>query len=417
MSLIKNAVIYLIRTQPFYAHLLTKLHVLEDDRVPIAGYSIEGSQINLHLNTFVYNQLSLENQTKILIHELLHLVDRHAARQGNRDQELWNMACDIAINQMIPGIPITQIVKMKELLPDITTGIPREVLTEKEVGGLTPDNLKQTDGSQLVFPANLFAEEYYNLLLKHTSKDQNPGSSGLDTGNQLVKEADLHPTWANSNKSPRDLLEAVVGKAAKEAADRSQGNIPDNIKVYLQDLSRVRTPWRRILRIFTARQVFEKRYLTFKKHNKRLMEEGLPGLKKEKRLQLVAAIDTSASISQPELLAFASEILTIKKTGVDITVIECDCQVKTAYKLKKVINSHFSGRGGTDFRPVWKYLEENRLRPDGIIYLTDGKGEAPLKSPYQTLWALTPNGDKPWMTTPGGRTTVNWGRFVTLDIS
>lgn len=416
MSSIQNAVIYLIRNQPFYAHLLSRLNILEDDSVPIAGYSIEGSRLNLHINTFVYDQLSLDNQSKILVHELLHIVGRHASRQGNRDQELWNMACDIAINQMIPGIPITQKVKMKETSTDLSSGKPLESLVEKEVGGLTPDNLEFSDGSKLILPKNGFAEEYYNLLLKHNDKDKNMGGTSISTGNQLVNESGLHPTWT-SNNTPRELIEAVVREAAKEAADRSLGSIPENIKVYLDDMSRIKTPWRRLLRIFSARQASEKRYLTFKKQNKRLINEGLPGPKKEKFLHLIIAVDTSGSIRQKELQAFASEIHSIKKTGTEITVIECDCEVKAVYKLKKVLNSHFSGRGGTDFRPVWEYLEKNRLRPDGIIYLTDGRGEAPLKSPFQTLWALTPDGDKPWMNTPAGKKTVNWGRCITLDIS
>ena len=50
----------------------------------------------------------------------------------------------------------------------------------------------------------------------------------------------------------------------------------------------------------------------------------------------------------------------------------------------------FKGRGGTDFAPVWKYIEEKGLMPKACIYLTDlypcDWGEKP---PYPVLWIST----------------------------
>lgn len=199
-----------------------------------------------------------------------------------------------------------------------------------------------------------------------------------------------------------------------DAVNKMQGDVPASIKVYLEQLVRTITPWRRILKLFAAQQASHHKHVTFKKQNKRLIEEGLPGFKYDKKLNLIVAVDTSASVRERELSAFASELLNIKKSGAQVTVIECDCQIQKTYKLHKKLVPEFRGRGGTDFRPVWQYIEENRVKPDAIIYLTDGRGQAPGKSRYPTLWALTPEGQRPWMSTTAGKRPVDWGRFITI---
>jgi hypothetical protein len=37
----------------------------------------------------------------VLIHEVLHCLNRHHERRGNRDPRKWNIACDYAINPML----------------------------------------------------------------------------------------------------------------------------------------------------------------------------------------------------------------------------------------------------------------------------------------------------------------------------
>ncbi len=71
MKVIQDVIVHLIQSQPFYAQLLARLNIIEDRRPPVAGYSIQEGKIYLHINSFTFNQLTLENKTKVLIHELL----------------------------------------------------------------------------------------------------------------------------------------------------------------------------------------------------------------------------------------------------------------------------------------------------------------------------------------------------------
>lgn len=428
MRSLEESIIYLIRKEPFYAHLLTALNIVEDTSVTVAGYSIQGEKIYLHLNTYVFDQLKVENRAKILVHELLHLIARHSGRQRNRQADLWNIACDAAINQMIEGIPIKQRVKTRNNNPEDFGEINE--LPEIELGGITFDNIQLADGRILKLPANGFAEQYYNILVKNNTGRQqgditsargaagdNPEKNNSSAIDPNIRSAagSLHPTWSKSQSMPEELVNAVINEVVEDAVKKCQGHTPANIRVLLQGMIPSRTPWPRILQIFTARRSCNNRSITFKKQNKRLMDQGLPGFKRQKRLNLVVAVDTSASVSCRELTDFAGEILKIKKCGAEITVVECDCTIKNVYKLKKGLDPNFTGRGGTDFRPVWQYLDEHRIRPDAIIYLTDGCGQAPVSSAYPTLWALTSQGEKPWTETPTGRKPVNWGLVIRLE--
>ena len=63
------------------------------------------------------------------------------------------------------------------------------------------------------------------------------------------------------------------------------------------------------------------------------------------------------------------------------------------------------GMGGTDFRPVFNYIEEDDLNPTALIYLTDGYGPAPDEEPdYPVLWVITQGGHRP----------CPWGDAVSL---
>ena len=51
------------------------------------------------------------------------------------------------------------------------------------------------------------------------------------------------------------------------------------------------------------------------------------------------------------------------------------------------------GGGGTDFCPFFKAIENEEVYTLPVcIYLTDGYGEFPQDSNFETLWVITPGG-------------------------
>lgn len=108
------------------------------------------------------------------------------------------------------------------------------------------------------------------------------------------------------------------------------------------------------------------------------------------RLQrLLVAIDTSGSIDQEMVDAFFTEIHAAWRTGANIHVVECDAEIQRDYPYVGCAPKEIAGGGGTDFEPVFHWMKDQRPF-DGMLYLTDGFGQAPTTRPRcKLLWVIT----------------------------
>lgn len=127
--------------------------------------------------------------------------------------------------------------------------------------------------------------------------------------------------------------------------------------------------------------------------------------------ELAIAIDTSGSVQGKKVRAFLKKTYNMLKetesyrNRVNIHIIQCDAAVQRDTKINEVceIESLFSdfrlsGGGGTDFRPVFQYveklIEDKEFRNlKGLIYFTDGYGNFPeRKPPYETAFVFVDEG-------------------------
>jgi predicted metal-dependent peptidase len=95
----------------------------------------------------------------------------------------------------------------------------------------------------------------------------------------------------------------------------------------------------------------------------------------------------------------------VKNYNHEITIIECDSEIRRVYKVKSVkdIKDRMNIRGGTKFTPVFEYANNNKVNL--LVYFTDGKGEDKLLSiprGYKTLWVISGRGDKLSLKEPYG---------------
>jgi len=130
----------------------------------------------------------------------------------------------------------------------------------------------------------------------------------------------------------------------------------------------------------------------------------------------VIAIDTSASTSGElveEFLTRTWEVLSSEESffrKLRLVIIQCDAQVQeSAFIASREDFERYmggftvKGLGGTDFRPVFRYVDELRrqgafLHLRGLIYFTDGKGVYPERKPdYETAFVFVerPDADAP----------------------
>jgi predicted metal-dependent peptidase len=163
-----------------------------------------------------------------------------------------------------------------------------------------------------------------------------------------------------------------------------------------------RLPWRMLLaRYMTAAARDDYSYLRQSRRNQG--EAILPALRSS-QVEVVVAVDTSGSIRDGEIAEFLAEISALKgQMRARITLIPCDAQIAEdapwifepweELRLKTTV----SGGGGTDFRPVFQWVEEQGLQPQVLVYFSDLEGRFPELAPsYPVLWLVKGRGKPPW---------------------
>ena len=126
--------------------------------------------------------------------------------------------------------------------------------------------------------------------------------------------------------------------------------------------------------------------------------------------EFVIAIDTSGSVRGDLVCRFIEHTFDILKesetytTEVNVHIVQCDARVQSDTRItdigeigeidKLMEDFVIRGFGGTDFRPVFDYVETLRDRGElaemkGLIYFTDGLGSFPEKPPdYDTAFVF-----------------------------
>lgn len=90
----------IIWKEPWLTPIIMNLtHIVKTDTVPTVAVSPNGKE--LYYNPEFWKRLSKKEKLGVQIHELLHIANLHAKRRKHRRFELWNIACDIAINYQI----------------------------------------------------------------------------------------------------------------------------------------------------------------------------------------------------------------------------------------------------------------------------------------------------------------------------
>jgi predicted metal-dependent peptidase len=206
------------------------------------------------------------------------------------------------------------------------------------------------------------------------------------------------------------MIDGLLVRAAEKTRARDWGTIPGSIQGAIDKARKRNRPqvdWKRVLRIFSAGTGRTRLVTTSRRESPRYGRSTLPGQPpdprtpsaqrlvpgtKIKRLNsLLVAVDTSASITPPELGAFFDEIHGIWRIGTQVTVVTCDASVHDSFLYKGFAPDRIGGRGGTAFDPVFTWMRaQPERRFDGVVYLTDGFGPAPVtRPPCALLWVVT----------------------------
>jgi predicted metal-dependent peptidase len=134
---------------------------------------------------------------------------------------------------------------------------------------------------------------------------------------------------------------------------------------------------------------------------------------------LVFAVDTSASLDTRKLQLAAGGLQQIisEMKFEKLIVLYCDSKVHATQEYAPGDDLEFKavGRGNTNFRPVFNWIEEQGITPDLLIFFTDLEGRAPESEPdYPLIW-LDQDGNEARAKRMMARYGIDYGRYVPMQ--
>ena len=379
---------HFLERYPYYAHVLASVEPVLDPSVPAMGVSLHGAigrggRYYLHVNV---EQMMREPRflRGILLHEVHHIVLGHLAHPkyfGAAHPDLMQIAQETSANEYIdeplPTPILWQHFERFGFRAGQSTLERYEKLCEARAEGKEP---KLARDSQMVD--------------EHSWRDQpSPPPPGLTETRQIIEQA------RDRGADDAERAEAVDAKRGRIA-----GRTPAQLLAQLggsRGPREVLIDWRDALRMFVART--RAPVHTWSRPSRRFPTRVgvVPGRAYQHRTvlrpTLVVAIDTSLSMSEPELNEVARQLRPMSELA-HLLVVECDSSIARTYPFRGVIDQ-VQGRGGTDLRPVFAPRFLRALAADGVVYFTDGEGPYPESAPtVPVLWLLTKPGDFkcPW---------------------
>ena len=387
---------------PFFGQLALRMTPEIDSSIETA--CTDGRRIRF--NPDFCDRLPDKQLTWLYAHEVAHPALGHLWRFGQRDPELVNVAADFVVNEMLetvlaqPGASHRMERIPTALLDRKYFGMSMEQIYSHLRQNAKPAPQPQAgSASQGGSPSQGASPKPLGTFTKPApppSADGKPGEDGQD-GDSSDGSGHGAPS-PSPITSGEDALQQEWKQAAAQAAtvarSRARGQMPAAIEDLLRDLFEPEVPWQDLLRQFASR-VCRDDY-SFRRPNRRYAHRGimLPTLRTEGLGRIVVAVDTSGSIRSNEglLTTFLSELQSILDTTHPevMHLLDCDARVHSHSELHSgdhLAGTRFRGGGGTDFRPVFTFTEDQQLQPDCLIFFTDLEGPFPqVPPPYPVMW-------------------------------
>jgi hypothetical protein len=198
-----------------------------------------------------------------------------------------------------------------------------------------------------------------------------------------------HSLWGKSDGVAEKRWEQAVTQALAASAGQGTdaGEMAERVRAAWRSFPPIRQVIRRLIGKFLGRGSTI-RY-THTRTNRRDISKA--GTKKQYKPRIVIALDTSGSIGTMDLEQIASVIKDVQRTHA-LDVLQCDADVSDVKVDCKVFDHiDIKGRGGTYFRPVFKWIKDKyEDQIDVLIYGTDLQGTFPDGDPkYKVIWLRT----------------------------
>ena len=292
-------------------------------------------------------------------HSFLLSLLRHIAKKRGRDSQLWDLSCDIVVESVLDSLeypcltaataPLRHKVygEMRREMPVLTAeGIYRHLLRQK----MSPFELAR-------WQKEFFADDHGYWDPEQTNDDQ-----------RQRQDQD----WRDRSERTRTAMDTVLaGQATGGEAVYEQVQVATRESVDYRAFLRRFAVYREVME--ADGDAFDYIFYTYGLQlygNMPLVEP--PETREQRRIEdFVIAIDTSGSTSGELVQKFVQKTYNILKSTesffskINLHIIQCDVKVQHDEKItsQAELDRYMSdmllyGFGGTDFRPVFEYVDE-----------------------------------------------------------
>ena len=401
-----------------------------------------------------------ESVVRAIAHMVLHCVFRHMYGAAPERPDLWDLACDIAVENVIADLGCDSVVTLRQRRQSLRLETLKEgsgVLTAEklyrrfcgqELAGEDLEELRELflcDDHGLWYgavPAAPGAEDRSAVKAGDGVPPEEepapetgeagddgifamPGEGGAGRGSRAGSAGDPGAPESMAGFSAASVKEAEAFwsevslrmQRELELFLSEKGNAPGVLTQSLKELNRERHDYASFLRKFAvlgeslgvSDADLDPIYYTYglRVYGDLPLVEPLEWQERRRIREFVIAIDTSGSVAGETVQRFVEKTCDVLMDSQSFTrrfnvhIIQCDASVRE----DRVVTSHaeitdclqsmvLRGFGGTDFRPVFDYVDGLVKAGEfrdlcGLLYFTDGRGIFPRKKPaYKTAFVF-----------------------------
>jgi predicted metal-dependent peptidase len=425
----QRAKTYLIQHHAFYGSFLCNLEV---------GWTLDTALACTNGEILLMNPLTVDKELNkfelryLLIHEVGHIAHMHPFRLKERDPQLWNIACDYTLNDLInketdmsmheSGIWEAKYSNMapEQIYPFLLDEIEKEEKNKDNApgggqsqcsncGNPTPND---EQGQAQQCPNCGQKQQDQNVEKTKGEDEESGGAKAGDEEGTKERFISLRKDWLhgdiiappdNITTAEKKDLEAKIRRLCTEAAfhARSMGQDVQMANRVIDSIT-PKESWQLSLQSFVE-IASDKDDYTWSRPRRRYVPfdiyvPDMGGNKPPRSLAVV--IDVSGSINDEMLTEFLEELSSLICANPNVTYLlyQVDTRIVDYREIGvEDIPLDFSIRagGGTSFVPAFKDIEDRGREVSGLIYFTDMEsGKYPKEEPpYPVMW-------------------LNWGSFV-----
>ena len=434
---VSDGVTELLRKQPFFGSLALRLPLRADpSRETLAS---DGREIRYSPRWVAATDAHLIETAMARV--VMACALKHHTRRGERDPERWQMASQLVTHALIrdagfalpPDAGALEGVSVEEAydrLPEPQDDDSGSDGDSPPPGGAmgAGDGDRDSSGDPADAPDDSDGQGQDSS--DDDGRDGNgPGGDGQDRDDGSDAPASHDPSGtgeimdagargdgvgdAGDGETPVDVTaeEQAWDEAMHQAMNlaRAEGKLPGGVEETVKNAHASTLDWRSLLRRYMTDAA--RRDYSWSLPNRRFIDGGLylPSIRSEGMETIAVIIDTSGSLPARTLADFWAELreiaTEIQPESVHVLQVDAALQDAAEYAPDDLPDEiALKGRGGTDFRPGFEWLDEQGIQPAVCLYFTDMEcSDYPDAEPsFPTIWVNWSEPPEDWNREPWG---------------